>query len=150
MTTGEVVPYSVGQRQAVRLLSACRYRVVVGDVGEFPRSPDWATAETRWASLLLVTEASDDASVLLWARTLRTWRREILGYFTLPSPTQWEGPPPSWRGRQRYSRSRRPAAHRTGPPSVSMTTIASYSPLGRDSDEKPATYPAPASSGSPK
>ena len=29
-------------------------------------------------------EASDDPTVWLWARTLRRWRREILGYFTLP------------------------------------------------------------------
>jgi transposase len=51
---------------------------------ELYRSPDRATATARWTSLLVVMEASDDASVLLWARTLRAWRREILAWFDLP------------------------------------------------------------------
>ena len=48
------------------------------------RAPDLGTAQARWTSLLTVMEASDDAEVLIWARTLRNWRREIMGYFTLP------------------------------------------------------------------
>lgn len=32
-------------------------------------------------SLLLVMEASDDANVLIWAKSLRRWRGEILAYF---------------------------------------------------------------------
>lgn len=48
------------------------------------RAPDRRTAEAGWTSLLIVMEASDDAAVWAWARTLRRWRREILGYFELP------------------------------------------------------------------
>lgn len=51
---------------------------------ELYRAPDRRTAVARWTSLLIVMEASDDASVLIWARTLRNWRSEILGYFELP------------------------------------------------------------------
>jgi transposase len=47
-------------------------------------APDRRTAEARWTRLLVVMEASDDAAVLQWARTLRRWRKEILGYFELP------------------------------------------------------------------
>jgi transposase len=48
------------------------------------RSHTRAEAEDLLANTLLVMEASDDAAVLLWARTLRSWRREILAYFTHP------------------------------------------------------------------
>ena len=51
---------------------------------ELYRSPDPLTARSRWTSLLVVMEASDDAAVLVWARTLRAWRREIMAYFELP------------------------------------------------------------------
>lgn len=47
------------------------------------RCDDVTTAEQRWHTLLVGMEASDDAAVLQWARTLRTWRREILAYFRL-------------------------------------------------------------------
>jgi len=43
-----------------------------------------AQAEDILASTLLVMEASDDAAVLPWARTLRDWRREIVAYFSYP------------------------------------------------------------------
>lgn len=46
--------------------------------------PDPLTARERWTTLLVSMEASDDASVSQWARTLRSWRREILAYFSLP------------------------------------------------------------------
>jgi transposase len=55
---------------------------VVAD--SFYRSHTRAEAEDLLANTLLVMEASDDAAVLLWARTLRSWRREILAYFTHP------------------------------------------------------------------
>lgn len=48
------------------------------------RDPDLAAAERRWHTLLVAMEASDDAAVWQWARTLRAWRREILACFTLP------------------------------------------------------------------
>lgn len=51
---------------------------------ELYHAPDRRAAEARWTHLLVVMEASDDAAVLLWARTLRRWRKEILGYFELP------------------------------------------------------------------
>lgn len=38
-------------------------------------------ARLRWTSLLVVMEASDDANVLIWAKSLRRWRSEILAYF---------------------------------------------------------------------
>jgi transposase len=42
---------------------------------------DLAAAERRWHSLLVVMEASEDAAIWQWARTLRAWRKEILGFF---------------------------------------------------------------------
>jgi len=48
------------------------------------RAFDRRTAAARWTNLLTVMEASDDAAVLICARTLRAWRREIMGYFELP------------------------------------------------------------------
>lgn len=51
---------------------------------ELYRAPDRRAAEARWTNLLTVMEASDDVAVLVWARTLRRWRKEILGYFELP------------------------------------------------------------------
>jgi len=39
-----------------------------------------AEAVQLWSSLLIVMEASDDAAVGLWAKTLRKWRTEILAY----------------------------------------------------------------------
>jgi transposase len=48
------------------------------------RSADLRTAEARWSSLLIAMEASDDPTVWAWSRTLRAWRREIMGYFVLP------------------------------------------------------------------
>lgn len=45
--------------------------------------PDLTSAEQRWHTLLVAMEASEDAAVLQWARTLQHWRREILGYFHL-------------------------------------------------------------------
>ena len=40
-------------------------------------------AEERLKSLTIAAEASDDAATLLWGRTLRNWRREILAFFRL-------------------------------------------------------------------
>jgi transposase len=48
------------------------------------RAPDRRTAEARWTRLLIAMEASDDPAVWAWSRTLRSWRREIMGYFALP------------------------------------------------------------------
>lgn len=45
------------------------------------RSPDRRTAEARWTSLLVAMEASEDPGVWAWSRTLRNWRREIMGFF---------------------------------------------------------------------
>lgn len=78
-------------RQAARLEELRRRFPVLAEqhwckerLRDLYRSPDRATAEARWTSLLIAMEASDDAAVLLWARTLRTWRREILAWFELP------------------------------------------------------------------
>jgi transposase len=38
-------------------------------------------ARLRWTSLLVIMEASDDANVLVWAKSLSRWRTEILAYF---------------------------------------------------------------------
>jgi transposase len=51
---------------------------------ELDRSPDRRTAEGRWTTLLIAMEASDDPAVWRWARTLRHWRREIMGSCELP------------------------------------------------------------------
>jgi len=48
------------------------------------RSPDRRIAEARWTTLLVAMEASDDPTVWAWSRTLRNWRREIMGYFEVP------------------------------------------------------------------
>lgn len=40
-----------------------------------------AEAEAHWQSTLPAMEASEDAAVVLWARTLRAWRGELLAYF---------------------------------------------------------------------
>jgi transposase len=40
-----------------------------------------AAAEAHWHSTVVAMEASADAAVLVWARTLRAWRRQILAYF---------------------------------------------------------------------
>jgi transposase len=46
-------------------------------------SPTARVAEDRLQSLIIVAEASDDAATLIWGRTLRSWRRQILAYFNL-------------------------------------------------------------------
>lgn len=43
--------------------------------------PDATSATPHWQRLLLNAEAADDAATVLWARTLRRWDQEILGYF---------------------------------------------------------------------
>lgn len=48
------------------------------------RCPDLGTAQGHWQRLLLNGEAGDDAATVLWARTLRRWDKEILGYFLYP------------------------------------------------------------------
>lgn len=48
------------------------------------RSSDPSQAQERWRTLLTVMEASEDGATLQWARTLHSWRREVLGYFSLP------------------------------------------------------------------
>jgi transposase len=48
------------------------------------RAPDRWTAEARWTSLLVAMEASEDPGVWAWSRTLRGWRREIMGWFEVP------------------------------------------------------------------
>lgn len=48
---------------------------------ELYRCPDARTAEQHFRRLVLNAEAGDDASTVLWARTLRRWDRAILGYF---------------------------------------------------------------------
>ena len=40
-----------------------------------------AEAEAHWQTTVVAMEASEDAAVLVWARMLRTWRREILASF---------------------------------------------------------------------
>lgn len=45
--------------------------------------PDAHAAQEHWRTTLLAMEASEDGATLQWARTLRYWRREILGYFSL-------------------------------------------------------------------
>jgi len=79
------------ERQAARLAELrARYPTIAEQhwckerLRELYRAPDRRTAEARWTRLLVVMEASDDAAVLQWARTLRRWRKEILGYFELP------------------------------------------------------------------
>lgn len=46
-------------------------------------SPTASAAAEKLRTLIIVAEASDDAATLVWARTLRTWRRQILAYFDL-------------------------------------------------------------------
>lgn len=48
---------------------------------ELYRAKSFADAASRWTSLLVAMEASDDAEVVRWARTLRAWRQEVLAYF---------------------------------------------------------------------
>lgn len=48
------------------------------------RSPHAASAQEHWRTLLTVMESSDDGATLQWARTLRSWHREILAYSSLP------------------------------------------------------------------
>lgn len=50
----------------------------------FYRCPDLPTARQHWQRLLLNGEAGDDAETVRWARTLRRWDKEILGYFHYP------------------------------------------------------------------
>ncbi|MBI4757853.1 MAG: transposase, partial [Chloroflexi bacterium] len=40
-------------------------------------------AVDHWHNLLVNMEAFDAAAVFLWAKTLRSWGKETLGYFTL-------------------------------------------------------------------
>lgn len=44
-------------------------------------SRNFPEAVQRWTSLLVAMEASDDAEVTRWAKTLQRWRKEILAYF---------------------------------------------------------------------
>jgi transposase len=78
-------------RQAEKLAELCaRYPTLAEQhwckerLRELYRAPDRRAAEAHWTRLLVVMEASDDAAVLAWARSLRRWRKEILGYFELP------------------------------------------------------------------
>lgn len=43
--------------------------------------PDLKAAEAHWGNLITNGESSDDASVVIWMRTLVNWKKEILGYF---------------------------------------------------------------------
>lgn len=45
---------------------------------------DVDTAQGLWQRLLLGGENAEDAATVLWARTLRRWDRDILGYFQYP------------------------------------------------------------------
>ncbi len=81
-------------RQATRLADLrARYPTIAEQhwikerLRELYGAPDRRVAEARWTRLLVVMEASDDAAVLVWARTLRRWRKEILGHFELPITT---------------------------------------------------------------
>ena len=46
--------------------------------------PDRAAAQQHFRTIVLNTKAGDDASTVLWARTLRRWGQAILGYFRYP------------------------------------------------------------------
>lgn len=48
------------------------------------RCQDARAAHDLWQRLLLGGENAEDAATVLWARTLRRWDREILGYFQFP------------------------------------------------------------------
>jgi transposase len=45
--------------------------------------PEPRAAEEKFKSLLLVAAAAEDAATLIWGRTLRRWRKEILAFFEL-------------------------------------------------------------------
>lgn len=66
LRTFPTVSEHYGLKEQLRALYTCR---------------SYAEAISRWTSLLVAMEASDDAEVVRWARTLQTWRREILAYF---------------------------------------------------------------------
>lgn len=40
-------------------------------------------AEEKLKTLIIVAETSDDAATLIWGRTLRAWRQQILAYFDM-------------------------------------------------------------------
>jgi len=77
-------------KQRMRLMELCarfpalhEHHWLKEQLRELYRCVDHAAAERHWHKLLVVMEASDDAAVLLWAKTLRNWRSEILSYFRL-------------------------------------------------------------------
>ena len=45
---------------------------------------DQKAAQAHWQRIRLNGEAADDAETVRWARTLRRWGQEILGYFQYP------------------------------------------------------------------
>ena len=76
------------KQQAQLAVLQQRYPATIGEqhwlkegLRQLYRCPDGPTATRHFRNLVLNAEEAEDASTVLWARTLRRWDKEILGYF---------------------------------------------------------------------